>query len=125
LPTLDQPSFQPPDWVFGPVWTVLYALIGVAWHLSRRAPTSVERSSAERWLTIQMALNGLWSELFFGRQRIGLALVDSIALTASVAVTTKKVWRVSKSAGLLLCPYLVWVAFATALNTEVWRRNRH
>jgi tryptophan-rich sensory protein len=111
LPTLDQPSFQPPDWVFGPVWTVLYALIGVAWHLSRRAPTSVERSSAERWLTIQMALNGLWSELFFGRQRIGLALVDSIALTAS--------------AGLLLCPYLVWVAFATALNTEVWRRNRH
>jgi translocator protein len=124
LPTLDQPPFQPPDWLFGPVWTFHYALIGLAWHLCRSAGEGSDRSSAERWLAIQLVLNGLWSQLFFGRRRIGLALIDSIALAAAVAIATSRVWRVSRTAGLLLCPYLAWVAFAAVLNADLWRRNR-
>lgn len=124
LPTLDRPAFQPPDWVFGPVWSVLYAMIGLSWYLVRTTPDGPERASAERWMAIHLALNGLWSQLFFGRRRIGLGLLDSGALLVAVAVATVKVGRISRVAGMLLFPYLAWVTFATLLNAELWRRNR-
>jgi len=124
LPSLDRPRFQPPDAVFGPVWTLLYALMGISWARVRGAPQGGERRSAERWLAIQLVLNGLWSFLFFGRRRIPLALVDSAVLVIAVALALRAVWRVSTWAGLLLLPYLAWVLFATVLNASLWRRNR-
>jgi len=123
LPTLDQPSFQPPDWLFGPVWTVLYAMIGVSWRLTRLQPAGPARASAERWLAVQLALNALWSYLFFGRRRIDLALVDIVVLWVAIALTVTRVWRLSPRAGLLLTPYLAWVSFAGVLNASLWRRN--
>ena len=123
LPTLDQSRFQPPDWVFAPVWTVLYALIGISWRLTRRAQPGAARRSAERWLAIQLMLNCLWSFVFFGRRRIGWALIDSAFLAIAVSITVIKVSRVSRLAAALLLPYLVWVVFATTLNVALWRRN--
>ncbi|MGD0945202.1 MAG: TspO/MBR family protein [Acidimicrobiales bacterium] len=123
LPTLDQPRFQPPDWVFGPVWSALYALIGISWRLTRRTQPGADRRSAERWLAAQLVLNGLWSYVFFGRRRIGWALIDSAALAIAVGISVNRVRRVSRLAAVLLMPYLGWVVFATALNASLWRRN--
>lgn len=98
--------------------------MGVSWRLTRRHPSDDDRSSAERWLAIQLLLNALWSYIFFGRRRIGWGLLDSVALTAAVAITIAKVRRVSQPAAILLVPYLLWVLFATVLNGALWRRNR-
>jgi tryptophan-rich sensory protein len=124
LPTLDQPRLQPPDSVFGPVWTVLYATIGISWRLTHLESASAERRSAERWLAVELVLNALWSYIFFGRRRIGWALVDSAALLTAVCISVVKVRRVNPLASRLLVPYLAWVAFATGLNAALWRRNR-
>lgn len=104
LPTLDQPSFQPPDWVFGPVWTSLCTLIEVSWRLTHKAQPGTARRSAERWLAIQLMLNGLWSFIFFGRRRIGWSLIDSMALAVAVGITVNKVPGSRPSPPLCSCP---------------------
>ena len=119
---LAQPSWAPPSFLFGPVWTVLYVLMAVAaWLIWRANP---------RWSNpaiivygVQLALNLAWSPLFFGLGWRGLALVDIVALDVAVAATIALFWRANRLAAVMLIPYLGWVLFATALNYAVWSLN--
>lgn len=121
---LNKPSFNPPDAVFGPVWTVLYLLMAIAaWRVWRRR-REANVAPALAAYGVQLVLNAAWSWLFFGRHQIGLALVDIVLLWSGILVTTILFWRASWKAGALLLPYLGWVSFATVLNTSFWQLNR-
>ena len=124
-PTLQKPSFTPPDWVFGPVWTVLYAMMGVSLYLaSRQREEDAAVGSAARLLfAVQLMLNALWTYIFFGRRSPGWALVEIMLLWVAIASTALSFSRVSRTAALLLLPYLLWTSFATVLNYEIWRLN--
>jgi tryptophan-rich sensory protein len=116
-----KPSWTPPSWIFGPVWTALYAMMAAAgWLVWRRA----RWCSALVWFAAQLALNAMWSPVFFGMHRIGLALVNIVLLWWAIAGTTAAFWKVSRIAGWLLAPYWLWVSFATVLNLAIWRLNR-
>jgi translocator protein len=118
--TISKPSWNPPSWVFGPVWTALYAMMAVAaWLVWRQAGWS----SALLLFGIQLALNAAWSPLFFGLHRIDLALADIVLMWAAIVATTVAFWKVTPFAGWLFVPYLLWVTFATALNFALWRLN--
>lgn len=120
---LHKPAFNPPQWIFGPVWTVLYLLIAVAgWQVwRRRGLTSVP---AALWVyALQLLLNLAWSFLFFGARRIGLALGEVLVLLAVIVLNTVLFWRIDELAGVLLLPYAGWVGFASLLNAAVWRLN--
>jgi len=121
--TLDKPTWNPPSYVFAPVWTTLYILMGVAaWLVWRK----VGFTGAPVPLTIfiiQLALNALWSYLFFGIHQPGLAFLDIVVLWMLILVTIIGFWRVSALAGSLLLPYLLWVGFASVLNLQLWRLN--
>jgi len=124
-PTLAKPSFNPPAWVFGPVWTVLYIMMGVAAFLVWR--TGLDADGVKVALTafaVQLALNGLWSILFFGMQAPGWALVEIVLLWVSIGITVVFFWRVAPLPGALLLPYWGWVSFATVLNASLWWLNR-
>ena len=113
----DKPPFNPPNWLFAPVWTTLYAAMAVAaWLVWRRG------GDLRTWW-VQLALNLAWTPVFFAGQWLWPALVVIIALDVAVAVTTVAFWRVSRPAGLLFVPYLAWVLFATALNTAIAALN--
>lgn len=124
-PTLEKPSFNPPDAVFAPVWTVLYLMMATAaWLIWRRrgaCPAGVRRALA--LFGLQLALNLTWSVMFFGLRQIGWGLVDIVLLWAAIAATTVAFWRVERLAGLLMLPYLAWVGFAGVLNLAIWRLN--
>ena len=119
---LAKPSWTPPAWVFGPVWTALYAMMAVAGWLAWRRPDSARRA-ALRWFGIQLLLNVGWSAIFFGLQMPGLAFLEILALWLAIAATLMTSARVSRLAGVLLAPYLSWVSFAAALNFAIWRLN--
>lgn len=120
---LEKPSFNPPSAVFGPVWTVLYVLMGVAaWLVWKRHGFAGARLALSLYL-LQLVLNAAWSWLFFGRHAIGLALIDIVVLWVLIAITLIQFWRHRPAAGLLLVPYLLWVSFATALNYAFLRLN--
>lgn len=122
-PTLVKPSFNPPNWIFGPMWTTLYVLMAIAaWLVWRRAGFAAARTAMLLFVG-QLVLNSLWSLLFFGLHRIDLALVDVVLLLVAIAATTLAFRRHSATAALLLLPYLAWVSFATALNFAIWRLN--
>ncbi len=124
-PTLVKPSFNPPAWIFGPVWTVLYIMMGVAAFLVWRQGLATEGVKlALTVFGVQLALNGLWSILFFGMQSPGLALAEIIVLVLAIVATVWLFWRVVPAAGMLLLPYLAWVGFATVLNGSIWMLNR-
>jgi benzodiazapine receptor len=121
--TLEKPWFTPPDPVFGIVWTALYGLMAFsAFVVWRRAPM---RQAKEAWLlfALQLAVNLLWSALFFGQQRIGLALIDAVLLVVLVAATAVAFARVSRLAAWLLAPYIAWGCFAVVLNGWIWMAN--
>lgn len=118
---LESPSWAPPAWVFGPVWTVLYICIGLAGWLAWRAGAG--RMPLGLW-GLQLALNVVWTPIFFGLGLRGLALIDIVALLIVVAATMIAFLRVKPAAGWLLAPYLAWVSFATALNAAYWWLNR-
>lgn len=124
-PTLVRPSFAPPSWVFGPVWTLLYLMMGLAAYLvwRRGAATRATRIALALFVG-QLVLNGLWSVLFFGLRAPGLALIEIVVLWAAIVATLWMFWRVRRIAGVLLIPYLAWVTFATALNAGFWALNR-
>lgn len=126
LPTLDLPPYQPPGWVFGPVWTVLYALMGLSLDATRRSrpPGDADRQRAVRLFCVQLACNGLWSLLFFGRRSTRAGLVDVVLLEFALLLTLRAIWRVSPPAALVLLPYLAWTSFATVLTADIHRRNR-
>jgi len=121
---LATPSWNPPNWIFAPVWTTLYILMGVAaWLVWRRGGFGGARSALGLFVA-QLVLNGLWSILFFGLQLPGVALVDIVLLAALIVATIVAFFRLSAGAAVLLAPYLCWVLFAAALNFELWRLNR-
>jgi benzodiazapine receptor len=122
--TLRQPSWAPPGWVFGPVWTVLYTMMTLAaWLVWRAEPREAGRP-ALRAYAAQLGLNALWSPLFFGLGKRGAALVDSGLLWGAIVATIRLFARRSPVAAALLAPYLAWATFATALNWSAWRRNK-
>lgn len=121
--SLEMPSWNPPGWVFGPVWTALYAMLGVAaWRVWRRGGLREQRVALGAF-GVQWVLNALWTPLFFGMQRPGLALIDIALLWAIALVATVLFWRVDRVAGGLLVPYMLWLSFATALNFAIWQLN--
>lgn len=120
---LVRPEWAPQPSIFGPVWTLLYALMGIsAWLVWRIAGFRTARTALTLFL-VQLALNALWSWLFFGWHRGALAFADILLLWALIAATLIAFWRVRPLAGALLAPYLLWVTFACALNYSVWQLN--
>ena len=124
-PTLQRPSFAPPAWVFGPVWTALYLAMGVASWLVWRAGAERPEVRGALWLyAAQLVLNLAWSFLFFGLRRPSLALVEIVVLLGFIVATALRFAAISGLAGGLMAPYAAWVAFATALNAAFWWLNR-
>ena len=117
------PQWAPPPWVFGPAWTVLYALMAIAAWLVWRADGFRAAQGTLTLFLVQLAPNALWSWLFFGWHRGGLAFADILLLWVLVVATLIAFWRVRALAGALLVPYLLWVSFASALNYAVWQLN--
>lgn len=117
---LNKPAWNPPAWIFGPVWTFLYLLMAVAaWMVWKRGGWGVPL-----WLYLfQLALNAAWTPVFFGAHQIGMALAVIILLWISILVTMISFLRVTRVAGMMLLPYLAWVSFATFLNYTLWRMN--
>jgi translocator protein len=119
--SLRKPSFQPPGWLFGPVWTLLYALMGIAAGRIWGAPGagSAARGRALGTYSVQLALNVAWSLLFFGFRSPGAALVEIIVLWIAIISTIRRFHSIDKPAAWLLLPYLLWVSFATVLNAAI------
>lgn len=124
--TLEKPSFNPPSWVFAPVWTTLYVLMGVAaglvWHRLETQKEAVKKGLL--FFAIQLALNALWSYLFFGLHNPLLALIEIVLLWLMIYETFIQFNKVNKVSGYLLVPYLLWVTFAFVLNASIWWLNR-
>lgn len=119
--TLEKPFFSPPNWLFAPVWTVLFLLMGVSLYLV--LVSSKPKKPAIAVFAIQLVLNVFWSVLFFGLRTPFFAMFEIIVLWAAIAITIKKFYEVDKTAAMLLLPYLVWVSFATVLNFAIWLLN--
>ncbi len=122
-PTLAKPFFNPPNWVFAPVWTLLYALMAVAAWRVWCAAGPRHAALALTAFAVQLVLNVCWSVVFFGLHAIGMALVEIILLLAAIVTTMRLFWRHDQAAGLLFLPYLAWVSFATVLNAALWWLN--
>lgn len=120
---LNKPDWNPPGWVFGPVWTTLYILMAVAawriWKLLGFKKGATELSV----FVFQLVLNGLWSFLFFGLQNPGLAFLEIIILLAAIIATAYLFFQKDRLAGWLMVPYILWVSFATVLNGTIWLMN--
>ncbi|MDQ2807753.1 MAG: tryptophan-rich sensory protein [Chloroflexota bacterium] len=124
-PTLEKPPFNPPNWIFGPVWTTLYLLMGLAqYQVAQQGGHSATAQRAQRIYGLQLGLNTLWSLLFFGRRSPAAALIEIAGLWVAVLLTILTFAQISRRAAALLVPYLLWVSFAGLLNEEIWRRNR-
>ena len=120
---LNRPPWTPPNWLFGPVWTTLYVLMGVAaWRIWVRR--SEEGTGWALGLFVaQLVLNALWSWIFFGLHLTGFAAIEIVILLVAIILTTITFWKTDRPAGLLLVPYIVWVSYASALNISIWMRN--
>lgn len=120
---LNKPSFNPPNWIFGPVWTVLYLFIAIAgWRIWRSAPVSLFKFPMLVFFG-QLILNFLWSYVFFGLENPAQALIVILSLLASIIACVVWFLRIDKLAGYLFIPYAVWVSFATLLNFAIWQLN--
>ena len=121
---LAKPSWTPPGWVFGPVWSLLYLLMGIsAWQVWRKTGFRAAAMPLG-WFGVQLVLNAAWSGLFFGLRSPGAALIEIVLLWGAILATTIAFWRRSALAGWLMLPYLAWVSFAVALNLAIWNLNR-
>jgi tryptophan-rich sensory protein len=119
---LAKPPGNPPNWIFGPVWSALYLAMAIAaWRVWK---TRRLGEPALKVFGVQLALNTLWSVLFFYTHNPGAALVDIVLLWAGIATTLAMFWRIDRVAGALFVPYLAWVSFATYLNAAIWWLNR-
>lgn len=122
--TLNKPFFSPPNWIFGPVWTILYFLMGVAFYLIwKRGWQKKKIKTAGYYFLAQLALNFIWSPIFFGLRNPLLGLVVIVAMWVSIVMTMKKLYPLSRTAFYLLLPYLMWVSFATLLNAAIVALN--
>jgi benzodiazapine receptor len=120
---LNKPSFNPPNWLFGPVWTTLYILMGISCYLIWKQPVSAARNKALCLFVIQFALNFCWSFIFFGMHETGWALAEMMVLWITILLTIFAFAKFSKTAAWLLVPYISWVSFAMLLNGAIWRLN--
>ncbi len=122
--SLAKPSFSPPSWVFSPVWTVLYTLMGISLFLILKADNSKNKTLGLVFFTIQLVLNGLWSIVFFGLHQILLAFGVIIALLIFIILSIFEFYKVSKTSAYILIPYVIWVSFASVLNFSLYLLNR-
>jgi translocator protein len=121
---LKKPSWNPPAWIFGPVWTALYIMMALAaWTVWKRGGFAAQRRPLLLFLT-QLVLNAAWTPLFFGLHWIGIAFAEMILLWLAIAATISAFARASRPAAWLLVPYLAWVTFAAVLNLTLWRLNQ-
>ncbi|MCA9542862.1 MAG: tryptophan-rich sensory protein [Myxococcales bacterium] len=125
---LAKPRWNPPGWVFGPVWTTLYTLMGLAaWRVWRQAATGAAPAAAVRRALVafgvQLVLNAAWTPVFFGAELLGAALTVIVVMLAAIGWTIRRFGALDRAAAWMLTPYLAWVAFATLLNAALWRLN--
>lgn len=117
---LNKPSFAPPNWIFGPVWTILYLLMGISFYLIlKRGWKKKAVKTAANFFLAQLALNFLWSPIFFGLRSPLLGLIVIVAMWVLIVITMKKFYSLSKLAFYFLVPYILWVSFATVLNAAI------
>ena len=122
---LNKPGWNPPGWVFAPVWTLLYILMGVAaWLVWRQGWDNPQVQVALAIFGVQLLLNLFWSLIFFGLHSPGWAVLEIVVLWGFILATTVQFYRLESAAGLLLIPYQLWVTFAAVLNATVWQLNR-
>lgn len=120
---LQKPSWTPPGYLFGPVWSILYLSMGIAaWLVWRRAGL-LKAKLALSLFAVQLILNGAWSWIFFGLHQPGLAFAEILVLWSMILVTMIAFWRVNRYAGMLFLPYIAWVSFAAILNYFIWQLN--
>jgi len=120
--TINKPLFQPPNWLFGPVWTILFLLMGISFYLIWNSKLK-NKDEVIKIYFIQLTLNILWSYLFFGLQNPLLGLIEIVFLWIAILITIIRFRKISKVASMLLHPYLAWVTFATILNGAIWWLN--
>lgn len=120
---LAKPEWNPPGWVFGPVWVILYTLMGISAYLIWRRRSKPRAKTALFVYGVQLTLNAQWSIIFFGLQAPGLAFAQILVLLAFIIATTMLFWRVDRRAGILMLPYVAWVSFASVLNFAIWQLN--
>lgn len=123
--TLNKPVFSPPNFVFGPVWTILYILMGISFYLiwTNKAQNKDVKKALSIFL-VQLFFNTTWSIIFFGGHQILLALINIVILWLLILVVMIQFYKINKISGLLLIPYLAWVSFASFLNYSIWILNR-
>jgi tryptophan-rich sensory protein len=121
---INKPTWNPPDWIFGPVWTTLYLMMAISAWLVWKQSGFENSKFALGWFAFHLLLNIFWSVLFFGLQQPGWAAVEIIILWISIAITIGLFYRHSKLAAVLLVPYILWVTFAAFLNFTIWSMNR-
>jgi translocator protein len=120
----NKPSFNPPNWIFAPVWTMLYMLMGIALYLVWKSDAAKKiKQAAISFFAIQLILNFFWSFIFFSLQQSGWALIEIIAMWLAILATIIWFAKISKTAAWLLVPYISWVSFATLLNYFIWKLN--
>lgn len=121
---INKPFFNPPNWIFGPVWTVLFLMMGISLYLiwKKETPKKIKRIAISIF-AVQLLFNTLWSIAFFGLKSPFLGLIIIIILLFLIAVNIFKFYKISKEAGILLIPYIIWVSFAFILNFAIWKLN--
>lgn len=123
--TINKPSWNPPNWIFGPVWTTLYVLMGIALYLVWKTPNSIgNKTIAVSLFIIQLGLNFLWSVIFFSLHQPGWAFVEIILLWIFILLTIFSFSPINKISAWLLVPYICWVSFAMILNHAIWQLNK-
>ncbi len=115
---LNKPSFSPPNWLFGPVWTVLYTLIGISLYL-----IWTKKKGSLKLFLFHLFLNAIWSPIFFGAKNLGLAFIVILIMDITLVVIIKNFYKLNKIAALILIPYLMWISFASLLNYSIWKLN--
>jgi translocator protein len=120
---LSKPSWNPPGWIFGPVWTLLYLMMAVAaWLVWREGGWQAQRRALSLFV-VQWLLNALWTPIFLGLHRPGFAFVEISLLWLAATLTAFVFWEIKRAAGILMMPYVAWVTFAAVLNFTIWRMN--
>lgn len=120
---LKKPSFSPPSWVFGPVWTMLYALMGLSTFIITEKKAAGQHVAISAF-AVQLLFNFLWTFIFFGKRSPFAAFIDILFLWVAIVATVIFYWCISRKAALLLIPYFLWVTFASVLNLQIWKLNR-
>ena len=121
---IQKPSWNPPNWIFAPVWTTLYVLMGIAFFLIWRSTDEKQKRTAIILFIIQLVANFLWSFIFFDQHQVSLAFAEIIILWLLILVTIFSFARINKVAAWLLVPYISWVSFAAILNYTIWQLNK-